>query len=64
MATVKRSNRFGEIRSRLSHPVDLTYKGKHLAVPPSGVIPDIDKNQLSPLPKGIRFLYKVLKSTT
>jgi hypothetical protein len=54
--------RYGKIRSMQKHPVQLSYEGEALIVPPQGTIENVDKELLGHLPVGIKFVSYPVKS--
>lgn len=46
----------GKVVSRLNHPVELSYNGEALMIPPKGQGKGLDKEKLGSLPNGVVFV--------
>lgn len=50
------SDLVGILKNTLSHPVNLSYQGEGLVVPPRGQVKNVRKVLLGALPKGVLFI--------
>lgn len=52
----KKEIKLGKLKSRLNHPVYISYGGQGMVIPPRGTMLGINKELLGALPKGVRYI--------
>lgn len=48
--------KLGKLVSRLNHPVNISYNGQGLVIPPRGKVRKVNKQLLGAIPKGVKYI--------